>query len=702
MDDVNVPKPNGKFLWMRPALAIYNLMGDPKRKKGIRSWIKRKIGKPPVRISEVIPEEITKVMENRLFNYGYFNSHVNHKVEANRKLAEITYNVYPRNNYIFNSISFPGKKNAIHSEITKSAPGTLIQEGNPYELAVLQSELDRIESNLKDSGYYFFDKNLLKFSADTSSGNYQVNLRLFLKEDYPLNAIKKMKIGKVTIHDEYTLDDYRPDTLTLEGFRFLSKSFETRPEIILNEIYLKEGNDYSRSLHFRSLNHLTSLGIYKYVNANFVQDSTGNILNTNLFLTPQNKNSLSAELNAVVRTNNYTGPGINLNWKNRNLFGGAETFSLNFNGSFEFQIGADSINTSFELGLDAGLEIPRLVPIKIKKLAPEFIPVTQIRIGTRYFRRVELYTLNSFYALLGYRWRQSRMINHDLTVMDISFNNISNETEAFREYLEANPIVKRSFEDQFIVGINYTFTYDNRVKNKYLNTYFSTSIESAGLLVSTFFNTLKGRVEPPDQHRLMGVPYSQFIKIRTEIREYFKIGRGSQLVTRGVIGVGIPYDNSDVMPYVRQFFAGGTNDNRAFVSRTIGPGSYIPPVANLGVDQAGDIKLGANIEYRFSFSRLLKGAVFLDAGNVWLKNEDPDRPGASFSFDRFYKEIAIGNGIGLRFDAEFVVFRIDLAWPVYRPNLPEGERWVIGDFNPFNSAWRKENLLLNIAIGYPF
>jgi outer membrane protein assembly factor BamA len=174
------------------------------------------------------------------------------------------------------------------------------------------------------------------------------------------------------------------------------------------------------------------------------------------------------------------------------------------------------------------------------------------------------------------------------------------------------------------------------------------------------------------------------------------------LVTRGVIGVGIPYGNSEVIPYIRQFFAGGTNDLRAFISRTVGPGSYTPAVSNLGVDQTGDIKLAANAEYRFSFTRLLKGAVFVDAGNVWLKNEDPERPGGAFSWDRFYKEIAIGTGFGFRIDADFVVVRFDFAWPVYNPNFPEGEKWVIRDFNLLNTNWRKENLLLNFAIGYPF
>jgi outer membrane protein assembly factor BamA len=678
-------------------------MGNPQKEKGVRSWIKRKIGKPPVRLSDASPENVTPVLENRLFNHGYFNTDADFEIERNRTLAEIKYHITPRNNYVIDSITFPESSNPIHSKIAGTREGTLIQEGEPYELRILESELERIEGVMKDSGYYYFDKNYLKFRADTASGDHQVNLKLFLKPERPPNASRQMKIGNIIIHDEYTLEGYHPDTIHLDGITYLSSALRTRPEIIVDQIFVRPGDLYSRSLHFRTLNHLASLGIYKLVNANFITDSSSNKLQPDFFLTLQPKNSLSVELNAVVRTTNYTGPGINLNWKNRNFFRGAEIFSMNFNGSFEFQIGGDSINTSFEAGLDAGLELPRVVPFKLKKLSPEFIPITNIHIGTKMYRRVELYTMVSSYTQFGYRWRQSTYSSHDLQLADISFTQVGNQTEAFKEYLAANPIVKRSFEEQFIVGMGYSFTYDNRPKNRVNSIYLNPSFELAGNVLSLFYNTIKGKVEQPgDQHKLFGVPYSQFFKIRTELRDYYKIGRNSFLVTRGVIGVGIPYGNSEIIPYIRQFFAGGTNDLRAFVSRTVGPGSYNPPVSNLGVDQTGDIKLAANVEYRFSFTRLLKGACFLDAGNVWLKNDDPERPGGYFEWDRFYKEIALGTGFGLRFDADFVVVRFDFAWPVFSPNLPVGERWVIRDFNPLNSNWRKENLLLNFAIGYPF
>ena len=701
--DVNLPRPNGKLLWMRPGPAIYNMMGNPKKEKGLRVWIKRKLGRAPVTLKDVDPGNVSAIMENRMFNYGYFNAHVDHNIEKGNRLAEITYSIYPENNYRFDTIVFPSRENQISMAIAGTAGSTLIRKGDPYQLNTLIDEEERIENQLKDSGYYYFDKSLLKFRADTFSVNNGVSLDLFLKPEAPANSIKRMRIGDIVVHDGYSLERYIPDTMHFEGITYLSQGFRTRPELILNEVSLRSGMYYSKSEHLRTLNHLTSLGIYKFVNANFTRDSAGNVLNVGFFMTPQKRNSISAEINAVAETSNYVGPGININWRNRNLFRGAESFTLNLNGLFEVQVGTDSINTSIEIGLDGMLEIPRLVPIRFPSWSPEFMPVTYIHGGIRFYRRVELYTMQSLFAKFGYRWRQNRKVRHDLQVIDFSYTRVTDQTEAFREYLDANPLVKRSFEQQFILGLSYTFTFDNYAKERIKSTYFSASVESAGNLISLMFNTIKGKNESPDdQYTLFGVPYSQFLKFRVELRNYYRIGKNSQLVTRAIVGAGIPYGNSTVLPYIRQFFAGGTNDIRAFVARTVGPGSYIPPVQNLGVDQTGDIKLEASAEYRFSFTRLLKGAFFLDAGNVWLKNDDPERPGASFSFDRFYREIALGSGFGLRIDADFVVLRLDLAWAVYNPNLPEGDRWVIDGFNPFDRSWRKENILLNIAIGYPF
>ena len=207
-----------------------------------------------------------------------------------------------------------------------------------------------------------------------------------------------------------------------------------------------------------------------------------------------------------------------------------------------------------------------------------------------------------------------------------------------------------------------------------------------------------------DQHNILDVPYSQYVRLRNEIRYFFRIGKKDQIGIRLINAAGVPYGNSSTMPYVKQFFVGGTNSIRAFRARTVGPGSYSPPdtLSNVYIDQAGDIKIETSIEYRFPIYGYLKGAVFIDAGNIWLVNEDDKRPGGKFDSKTFYKEFAVGSGFGIRLDFSFVVVRFDLAFPLRKPSLPEGERWVFNKVQLGDASWRKNNIILNIAIGLPF
>ncbi|MCF8364848.1 MAG: outer membrane protein assembly factor, partial [Bacteroidales bacterium] len=273
-------------------------------------------------------------------------------------------------------------------------------------------------------------------------------------------------------------------------------------------------------------------------------------------------------------------------------------------------------------------------------------------------------------------------------------------------YLDENPTIKRSFEEQLIIGSGYTITFSNQAINKNHN-YFMVSqgLELAGNLANFLSSGIQGnRPSPENQHELFGVPYSQYVRLRNEMRYFLNIGRHDQVGIRTIAATAIPYGNSATIPYVKQFFVGGTNSVRAFRARTLGPGTYSPPdsLSNLYVDQSGDIKLEASLEYRFPIYGYLKGAIFVDAGNIWLVNEDEQRPGGKFDFKTFAKEFAFGSGLGLRIDFSFVVIRLDLAFPLRKPYLPDGERWVFDDIQLGNSSWRKNNMVFNLAIGYPF
>ncbi len=705
LNKVLKPVPNKQFLWMRPGPAIYNSIDTVKKEKGVKNWLKNKVGSPPVLLQSFSPENVANVMENRLYHNGHFWGKVDYTVTQKKRTASVQYQVMPGPYYRIDTVASPNGTSLLEESISRSLHNTSLKKDDIYNLQSVIRERGRIEAALKDTGFYYFDQNFLLFKADSSIGNHNVALQLKLKPDIPAEAYQQKRLGEVYVFDDISPgNDYHPDTVLQDGYHYVSNRHRFRPDIVLDQLYLKTGEVYSRNHQYKSIKRLMNLGVHQYVNITYIDDSLSNALNAYVYMTPQKKNAVSAELNAVVRTTSYAGPGVRLSYQDRNLFGGAELLTMNLEGSFETQIGVDSINTTYQVGLDAGIAFPRLFPIKFKKFGEDYIPRTNVRGGFTFFHRVELFALNSFFVNYGYSWQRSGNIYHQLNFADISFNKVGQETDLFLDYLENNPSVRQSFEDQFILGSSYTFTLDRITKpvpgKKHF--YFQGDIGLSGNL--PFFIQSAAKKDKPSEenpYRLLGLPYAQFVRLTAEVRRHFEFARHT-LATRLKLGYGIPWGNSAALPYVRQFFTGGTNSIRAFASHTVGPGSYRLPEENQGIDQTGDINIEGNIEYRLGFSKYLKGALFLDAGNIWLKKKDDERQGANFEFYRFWKEFAIGSGFGLRFDFNVLVFRLDIAWPLHDPSLPEGERWVIDDINIFNAKWRKNNLLWNIAIGYPF
>jgi outer membrane protein insertion porin family len=702
LKEILSPKPNKKFLWMRPSVAVYEWMGNPKKEKGVRSWIKKNFGEPPVLLSTVLTKKSSDILGNRLFNLGYFNSKVSYSIQQDSATARVFYSINPGINFKINKVTYESDHDKMDSVLRNSISRGAIKAGQSYDLNKLIAERERVEYNLKDSGYYYFNKDYILFEADTISNKGQVDLIMKKKNDMPITATKRFRIGELKIMDDNLISDTPGDTSLIRGTRYISSMNLFRPEIILDQVLIKKGAYYSKTSHYYTINHLMNLGLFKYVNISFDYDSIKGLLNPVILMTPSNIKSITAEINANVKTTNYVGPGLTIGWKNRNIFKGAEQLSFNLTGSFEVQVGADTINTSLEGGFDINLDIPRIVPFHFKRNDFQFMPGTTFKGGVYIYKRVELYTMNSFFTNYGFHWRRNQYLYHQLNFADISYNKLSDQTPLFQDYLEQNPTVRKSFEEQFIIGFSYMFAFDRLLNQQgKVRNYISGSIESSGNFVSLISGIFQnGWPSAENQYLIFGIPYSQYLKTMIEYREYFKINNSNYIATRGIIGVGTPYGNSSVIPYIRQFYSGGTNSVRAFVSRSIGPGSYYSSQSNLAVDQTGDVKLEYNLELRHSFSKTFKSALFVDAGNVWLWNNDPERPGGSFQFDRFYKEFAVGGGLGLRFDFDVTVVRFDFAWPLYKPYLEDGKRWIGSD--TFNSDYRKSSPLVNFALGYPF
>lgn len=703
-----IPSTNTKLFWMRPFLAIHNLVKEPKKEKGIRYWIKYKLGEPPVLLSQINAGELNDAMENRLVNLGHFSANSDYEVEEKEKTARLVFNINITSPYYIQSIHFPPDSTLLRQAISETKPKTLILPDQPYDLSVFIQERNRIENVLKDSGYFYFSKDYLLFDADTSVGNKQIAVDLKVKPGTPPLARTPFRLKNIYILDDYSLSNYQPDTTLLHDYLYLSENHYFKPKTILDAVFLTNDSLYSRKDHYNTLSHLMGLGIYKYANARFeVTDTAAGWMDAHFYLTPQKKISVGAEISAAIKTNNFAGPGLNLSFKNRNAFRGAEAFQITLGGRFETQYsGQYKGETSYEVTLNGSLTLPRFVPIRFgRNQSRQYVPKTTISAGGGLFSRVRYYELHSFSTSLGYTWRSSDRFAQTFNPIDISYTNLAKSSEEFQEYLDDNPTIKRSFEEQYILGTSYSFTYSTLHLNNKHTFLISESADVSGNLAQLISKSFPGLVEQQDgQYEFLNVPYAQFARLRSEARYFINTGNSTAVGMRLIVAAGIPYGNSITMPYAKQFFVGGTNSVRAFRARTVGPGSYNPPdsLDNLYVDQAGDIKLEYSVEYRFPIHSFLKGAFFVDAGNIWLVNADEQRPGGKFEFDSFYKELAIGTGFGLRLDFDIIVVRLDLAFPIHNPDLPEGDRWIFDDIQLGSPSWRRENFTLNIAIGYPF
>lgn len=699
--------PNGKFLWMRPGLAIHNTFKEPKKQKGIKYWLKYKLGQAPVLLDELYYDKLSTTFENRLYHQGYFNARSSFQISKKRKTAEVIINIEAGQPYIIDTLIWPEPSDTVSMAINSISDNSLIRKGDSYDLNTLKNERRRIDEELKNMGFYYFNPDFIIFQADTSARQHFVKLKLTIKEDAPQEGRQIFTIDRISVAEDYRLESYHPDTTQIGDYTVISASQYMKPKYFLNSILFNQDSLYSKQMHNHSLRQLMGLQSYKYVNARYSpSEKSTNMLDVTYMMTPSRKMSVSAELNAVNKSNNFAGPGIKLSYKSKNFFRGAELFSINLNGRFEKQVsGEGEGDTAYEIFIDTDLNIPRLIPSKLKKRYIPYLPSSGIALGFGRFARVSLYQFNFFATGITYTWRKNDFLTHVIKPVDISLTDLAQTTEKFDEFLAMNPSIQKSFDEQFIIGASYNFIINKLPPENTHRYYLNIGVDPSGNLIHLLSKISKSyRDDPEKPVTILGNPVSQFFRIRTDFRYYFKTGKESIMATRFYAGVGLPYGNSEVMPYVKQFYTGGTNSLRAFRARSLGPGSYTPTddIENVLVDQTGEIKLETNIEYRFPIAGFLKGAVFTDLGNVWLVNEDTLRPGGKFNIDTFHEQIAAGVGVGLRIDVNLLVLRFDWAIPVRKPWLPEGERWVFDEINLFDPRWRKDNFLWNISIGYPF
>jgi outer membrane protein assembly factor BamA len=701
------PKPNKQILGLKPKLLIYNLAGQPKKEKGFRYWLRTKVGEPPVLFSQVDLEYNASVLRNYVENKGYFKAKTQSDSTRSGQRTSAQYTVLLSKQYKINTVSFPDDSTALGKAIARTQARTLLKPGNPYDLEVIKAERDRIDARLKEKGFYFFNADYILAQVDSIKGDHEVSIKLKIKQETPSKARKPYTINEIIVYPNYSIltDSLvykKEDIVQYHDFTIIDSAKTFNPRVFDRTLYFNKGDLYNRKNHNLSLNRLVTLGTFKFVKNEFKEDaSIPDALNAYYYLTLLPKKFIRFEVGASTNSAGYTGTDLKINWNNRNIFGGAELFTLSLFGGADFQIsGKNGGYDIYSFGGEASLVWPRLVaPFKWQN-SSEFVPKTKATLSYERQNRAQLYSLNNFKASFGYLWKESVRAEHELKVLEVSYVSPNEVTELYLEEIKQNPSLAKVIEKQLIFGPTYSYTFTNTMQKRKKHTiYFNGELDLAGNLTGliTGANAKKG-----DTIKFFDVPFSQYIKVKGDLRYYLKLGEDSKLATRLFAGVGYAYGNNTEMPSSKQFVVGGANSLRAFRSQSVGPGSYhnIDETTFLPTE-TGDIKLEFNTEYRTKLFSVVNGALFLDAGNIWLLNENSNKPGGQFTKD-FMKQIAVGVGAGLRFDFSFLILRTDLAIPLRLPYMVNGKNWVIDDIDFGSGAWRKDNLILNIAIGYPF
>lgn len=712
---VNV-KPNNPMPFMSPyvrtpfpiGLWVYNNWNPDS--KGLKGWLYKNLVAQPVLISDVKPQVRTQMMEKLLDDNGYFGSTVHYELlydKKNPKKARISYTVDVADPYPIDSIIYIDKpdNSLTHFIDSLAKKSTYLQKGSIFCVDSLSDVRINITNRLRNRGYYYFRPEYIEFLADSLITPHHITIKLDLASNTPEMAMRQYRVGNVvtSIERRSTRHPGTPDTtMTKRGELIVYEPSHLRRSMIPGCITFREGRLFSVRDMDRTQERLSRLGIFQSVQIQPVpadttmdSDPVMDVYVTCRFDRPM---EASVEVNATSKSNSYIGPGLIFGLTHNNIFGGAERFSLKLNASYEWQTGKGgnkSIFNSYEFGLTASVAFPRLLAPAFIRRRERDLNWTTISLGADLLNRPHYFKMMEFNAGINYDWKPTRNSSSTLTLFKLTYNKLMSTTTEFDSIMNLNPSVALSFESQFIPQLSYTYTLDKYFEKDRINGItFTGTFTEAGNLFDGIWSIFKVK----GQKKLFGTPFSQFVKGQAQLvynRRLFR-GRDQWIVSRVLIGAEHAYGNSSEVPYSEQFYIGGANSIRAFTVRSIGPGSYRPPVGQRDsyFDQTGTFKLEANVEYRFPIVGILHGAAFLDAGNIWLLKNDPLRPGGLLTGKTFLRDIALGTGVGLRVDIGMMVIRGDLGYGLHTPWYDAGPHY----FNiPFKDAFA-----FHLAIGYPF
>lgn len=687
-------------------LWIYNRYVNSTSKFG--KWMMNHFAATPVFVSTVNPKVRSAVAHNALRNYGYFRNKVTYDTIPlpNPKKAKISYHVTPGPVFHLDTIKYLPFYPQADSIIQASMKNCLLKQGDPFSTANLEAERNRLQKEFRNNGYFYYRPNYISFRADTLMIPQKVQLQVGPLPETPAQAKHQYYLGNTRINI-YKYNMFQlTDSVTFRGQTYAYSNSVQKPPLrlraILPNLFLKKGELYQQRNNDVTQQKLSEMDIFSSIRVNYVpRDTTLNNDTLDVVVSAMLDKPYDAEFEGKVtnKSNNYVGPGLSFGLRKRNAFRGAETLGLNVWGSYEWQTGAHledkgSLINSFELGTSASLSYPRLMFFGLgKKLWRRSISSTNFELNARWVNRARYFSRVSFGASVSYTILRSKNVKHEFTPFSLTYDLMLSSTEKFDSIVRANPSLYVSMRDQFIPSMEYTFTWAKQ-KDRQRQT-LKINLKEAGNVTSGIY-AIFGEGFTKQGKELFGVPFAQFVKGSVQYTRQFPLTTRSCLATRLYAGIVYSYGNATTAPYNDLFSIGGANSIRAFAIRSIGPGSYHPVKSTYSyIDETGDLKLEANLEYRFPIIANLYGAAFIDAGNVWLIRENEKQPGGKINMSEFGKTIALGTGVGLRYDLDFLVIRFDLGIGIHAP-------YDTGKSGYYNMPSFGKSLGYHLAIGYPF
>ena len=703
--------PNGSIMgsssirWAHPVrLWVYNRYLYSQKRFG--KWMFNTFASKPRFITTVNPGVRSQVAQNTLKNYGYLRGQTSHDTipHPTKNQAKLSYEIHPGVLFHLDTIRYTGFPQRADSLIRGSMKSSYLHQGDPFSVSNLDEERKRLSDIFRNHGYYYFQPAYITYKADTIQRPLHVQLQAVPSPTIPDEAKRQYYMGDTFItlmkyNDMQIVDTIGPDFLRMEY------SGGRRPPLKLGAmahfLFYRKGDMYRYRLHEISQQKLSGMGIYSRLKVTYAPKDTTETCDTlNVFINAMLDKPYDAEFEGKVTTksNGQVGPGVTFSMSKQNAFRGAETLALKVWGSYEWQTGANmhgrsSLINSYEYGASLNLTYPRIILLGMgRKLSRRSLSTTNYVIDSRWLNRANYFGRVSVGARVTYEYQNRRTVKHTITPFRLDYDVKLHSTARFDSIVNANQALYASMRNQFVPSMEYTYSWKSR---RHAPRTFTLNFKEAGNITSMAY-AICGQSFRREGKELFGVPFAQFVKLSAQYTHLFRLTPRSGIATRIFGGVVYSYGNSHIAPYSDLFTIGGANSIRAFAIRSIGPGSYKPANSRYSyIDEMGDLKFEANAEYRFPIIANLYGAVFLDAGNVWLMKRDEDLIGGSINAKKLGDEIALGTGAGLRYDLDFLTIRFDVGVGIHAP-------YDTGKRGYYNMTSFGKSLGYHLAIGYPF